>query len=523
MLFTAERMPVMKSIRMLCLLFSLLLVSCSALNEPRVSPVITTPEATPTLLPATATEKRTELLVEKSANFPDLDIVTDIDWQDHYRHAVHYPLLSRPEIDHSIRKLMDERIENYKVELEHARNDSKEEVIPELLIEYDIKYFSDKHLSVLFTENKFWGGGNQEINLFSINVSFEQNKLLQLENIFKANVDYLLELSQFSREKFENSNQLNQYYDPQWIKDGTVPERSNFDTFIITEHALEIYFNMHQIAHRDAGIQSITIKYSQWNDYWDENNIPYKPTPPVHTPTPEPTISAEQSPLASDDKEQVSALPPSATPPAAKPKRRIALTFDDGPHKSVTPMILDILKKKGGKATFFVLGNRVEYYPEIMQRIVDEGHEIGNHSWNHSELTKLNEEEIKEQFDKTQQAVFDTVAIWPNSIRPPYGAYDETVQAIAHLPLVMWSVDTLDWKHRNKNKTIKAALAGAKEGSVILFHDLYSTTADALGPIMDKLIAQDYEFVTVSELFGLQDEALAVAGQIYHNGPPEKK
>lgn len=518
MLFTAERKSVMKYMRMLCLLFSLLLISCSSTtaNEPSATPVIAAPAKTPALPPASE-HPSTGIVIGKHANYPELDIVSDIDWQEHYHHAVHYPLLSRPDIDQSIRALLDERIDVYKTELIEAHSKIGEEVIPELLIEYEIKFLSEKYIAVLFTENKFFGGSNQEVNLFSVNISLEQNKLLQLEDIFKADSNYLHDLSHYCRQKIIQTGQLDDYYDPQRLEEEMAPEPDNFKTFILTDHELIFYFDWYQLAARTAGIHTISVPYVEWNDKWEANYVPYEPTPPAAVQKP----SIKPGGTEPSEGEAETAVPPSASPVvAAEAKRKIALTFDDGPHKKVTPVILDILKKKGGKATFFVLGNRVQYYPEIMQRMVDEGHEIGNHSWNHSELTKLTEKEIEEQLLKTQQAVYDTVGIWPGTVRPPYGAYDDIVIAAAQLPIMMWSVDTLDWKHRNKNKVIKAALAGAKDGGVILFHDLYSSTADALGPIMDKLTAQGYEFVTVSELFNQHPEDLSFeAGRVYRNVP----
>ncbi len=491
-------------------LFALLLVSCSTGNKPDVSEV-TSPSPTPEVTPVPSDDYRKELTIEQSSKYPGVDIASDIDWQKDYHHAVHYPLTADADTDQELRQMIDDRILLYKEKLKDRTEPANEEQVPELLIDFEIKYMSDQFFTVLFSENTYLGGANPEVALFAANISLTENKILSLSDLFVPESDFLVQLSQLSRDGLLHSGQLGDFYEADWVEKGTAPSEDNFKIFTIEKEGITLHFDMYQVAARAAGPQQIQLTYLQLNDIVREGRVPYAPIPPAE-PSPEPSIVPTESPVA-----------PKPSDKTGNGKKRIALTFDDGPHKKVTPQVLDTLKEKGGKATFFVLGNRVGYYPEIMQRIVDEGHELGNHSWNHSQLTRLKKDAIQEQFTKTQQAVFDAVGIWPGLIRPPYGAYDDTVKALAGLPLVMWSVDTLDWKHRDKNKVIKAALSGARDGGIILFHDMYTSTADAIGPIMDKLAADGYEFVTVSELLGFDPAAEPAAGKVYHSAKSSKE
>lgn len=197
----------------------------------------------------------------------------------------------------------------------------------------------------------------------------------------------------------------------------------------------------------------------------------------------------------------------------------VAITFDDGPHDKLTPYILDVLKKHKAKATFYVLGNRVEYYPEIVKRAFDEGHEIGNHSWSHPKLTNLTPQELRKQIYQTSSAVAKITGTAPATIRPPYGAFNDNVKQILNRPIVNWSVDTLDWKHKNKEMVKKIVRQNTRNGSIILMHDIHTSTAQALDSILTELSSKGYQFVTVSQLLEIEDNANSVAGKVFMNKP----
>lgn len=182
--------------------------------------------------------------------------------------------------------------------------------------------------------------------------------------------------------------------------------------------------------------------------------------------------------------------------------KKIALTFDDGPHPKVTRQILKTLEKYEAKATFFVVGQEVKEHPEILKAVYNAGHEIGNHTFNHERLTTLTPEEIKKQIQSTDAIIKSTIGQRATVFRPPYGSYDETITDQLNVPNVLWTIDTLDWKHRDPEKTVLAVKEHAKNGSIILMHDIHQATADALDDVLATLQKQGFEFVTVSELLG---------------------
>lgn len=185
----------------------------------------------------------------------------------------------------------------------------------------------------------------------------------------------------------------------------------------------------------------------------------------------------------------------------------IALTFDDGPHGANTPRLLEMLKQRKVKATFFVVGQCVAEYPELAKRIVEEGHEIANHSWSHPQLTKLGEGSVTEQLSKTHDVILQTTGVTTKILRPPYGAFTQNQQAWAHrkwgYKCILWDVDTLDWKIRNAAHVQSEILGHTVAGSIILTHDIHKTTIDAMPASIDGLLAKGFKFVTVSELLAM--------------------
>ncbi len=180
-------------------------------------------------------------------------------------------------------------------------------------------------------------------------------------------------------------------------------------------------------------------------------------------------------------------------------KPMVALTFDDGPCKN-TNRILDILYSYGAVATFFEVGQNVERYPDIVRRTVELGNEIGSHSYNHPNLQSLGYSAIRNQVNWTNNAFINAIGYAPTLFRPPYGSRNRSVDSAVGMPMILWSVDTLDWKSRNANSVYNITMNNTRDGSIILMHSLYTTTADALEMILPALIERGYQFVTVSEL-----------------------
>lgn len=187
----------------------------------------------------------------------------------------------------------------------------------------------------------------------------------------------------------------------------------------------------------------------------------------------------------------------------------IAMTFDDGPSAETTPRLLDILKQRNLKVTFFEIGQNAERNPAIVKRILAEGHEIGNHSWTHPQLSKLSDERVTEEITKTQDAIKNASGsgYTPTLLRPPYGAITarqkEWIEKQFGLSIIMWSVDPFDWKRPGESVIEQRILAGARPGAIILSHDIHKQTVDAMPATLDALIAKGFKFVTVSQLIAM--------------------
>lgn len=191
----------------------------------------------------------------------------------------------------------------------------------------------------------------------------------------------------------------------------------------------------------------------------------------------------------------------SGIPPVVKNKV-IALTFDDGPSASVTPRVLDILKKQDVKATFFVTGQSAKANPELIRREISEGHEIGNHTLSHPKLTSLSVEEAQYQVSATNEIIQNIANYQIKLLRPPYGLIDDKLIAVYQMPIIEWSVDTEDWKSKNADMIYQEVMRSSTSGAIILMHDIHPTTADALETTIISLKKQGYSFVSISELYG---------------------
>ncbi len=184
-------------------------------------------------------------------------------------------------------------------------------------------------------------------------------------------------------------------------------------------------------------------------------------------------------------------------------KPMVALTYDDGPSKNSTSRILETLRANGGRATFFMVGNRAEKNGAVIRQMVEQGCEVANHTYDHTLMSKVDPAELERQLMMTNQVVADAGGVTPVLMRPCGGDTNEAGMGVAgaiSMPAVLWSIDTLDWKTRDAEKTVSAVLDHVKDGDIILMHDLYETAADASDVIVPELIRRGYQLVTVSEL-----------------------
>jgi peptidoglycan/xylan/chitin deacetylase (PgdA/CDA1 family) len=197
----------------------------------------------------------------------------------------------------------------------------------------------------------------------------------------------------------------------------------------------------------------------------------------------------------------------------------IALTFDDGPSK-FTPQILDLLERHNARATFFTVGNLLHSRRDIVTRAVSLGCEVSGHSWDHQDLTTLSADEVKKQILDTAAAIHTITGVKTAMFRPPYGSVDEqlrNVSAEIGFAIVNWSIDTLDWHIRDADAVYNVIMREVGDRAIILCHDLYASTVEAMERVIPELLSQGYQLVTVSELLSYAHDSLE-AGRLYKNG-----
>ncbi len=274
----------------------------------------------------------------------------------------------------------------------------------------------------------------------------------------------------------------------EFIKEGTKAIEKNFQSITFTQNkTLKIYFDKYQVGPGSDGVAEI--------------EIPLKKISSLLKPKFRELFYQEELPL------QVS--PSTLTENLSYKKhdcsveRCLALTFDDGPSR-YTDGLLDILKKKNVRATFFVLGRSAKVQTQTLARAVSEGHQIGNHSWDHRDLAKLGESDIKKEIDQTNEVIKNATGNKSHILRPPYGSQNQKLRELAGMPLILWNVDPEDWKKPGTEAIIER-MTKVKRGDIILAHDIHAGTVQAIPRVIDILHQQGYVLVTIDELLSQRE------------------
>ena len=204
--------------------------------------------------------------------------------------------------------------------------------------------------------------------------------------------------------------------------------------------------------------------------------------------------------------------------PSAPPKL-IALTFDDGPRRSTTTALLDGLAQRGVQATFFLIGAQLENNEDLIQRMDREGHQIGIHTFDHSKLTNLSRSDFDLQVERTRQQLKEIVGHNDFLLRPPYGMVDAGVKAWAGCPIILWSIDPEDWGDQNTAREVDLIVKEARDGAIVLLHDIFPASVQAALQVVDLLHEEGYLFVTIDQLFAARNITLE-PGEVYWNAYP---
>lgn len=371
--------------------------------------------------------------------------------QDNSYVSINYPVTNETNLDREIKKHVDNTYNSFK-------NTYTNYQTPEFNISYDYNLLNDEFISIHL--NTFKNNGiNNSNSVTTFNYNIKNHDFLNIDDIVNS-----------QKLKYEVKKEIKKNYK---MCTKTCLKNLKINSYFLDEDYITVFFKSKDLNIKDTKIISIKIKNEDLGLTLKKKDKTKK-------------IEIKKSKVTYNDKV-------------------VALTFDDGPSK-YTDKILKILEKKGARATFFVVGNKVELYNETLLKMVSNGNEIGNHSFDHKLLTRLTDEEFKQDIKKTQEIIFETTGFIPKLIRPTYGGYNDKLMSNVDLKLTLWDVDASDWKYKSERRIVNNVIKNVSNGDIILMHDIFSRTVNSAEKIIDILQKEGYSFVTVSELNKIKEK-----------------
>ncbi|WP_096549843.1 polysaccharide deacetylase family protein [Ureibacillus thermosphaericus] len=424
----------------------------------------------PTVSATTKYPEIPSLIDETDSKFPEIRIVSESSMNSLIPYSIDYPKTPFDLVNEQITKYIKDSKRDYITSLNEKNHVNKVKTIGDLDISTEIHLFNNQFYSIVLKKRLSLNRVSYKETYKTIVFNKETGELIDSSTLLNKDIGHLGLLAEFIQAE------LKEYYGKEIIDEKlvqtTVPNWNNFNRFAITSESVIFYFNQGELAEEHAGPATI--------------NIPIYYLNPI-------LASAFQSEVKSN----VTIVTPKTD------RKKVALTFDDGPHPQVTMQILNTLEKYGAKATFFMLGKQVENHKNIVHEVLNRGHEIGNHTYNHPVLTKQSTSQVSWQVDYTSQVIYDVIGEYPTLFRPPYGATNSYVESLIDVPVILWTIDTYDWKYRDSNKLLPIIKANLHDGAIILMHDIHQSTADGLESVLAYLQQEGYECVTVSEILNI--------------------
>lgn len=402
--------------------------------------------------------------------------------------GIHYPLFEKEKIDKLTESFIDIQLAEFKAKIRDNKYLEENLFKAELNIDYETWLINERIVSIKYSIYvNMPNYPKPETGISTVIYDLKEQKKITSKDIMLEN--YLKKISQLTIKEFKLNPEYSGYVESDLFNTRTKPTLDNYSKFILKKDKIAFFFVKPELFPDMFGETVIEIPYDDLDGFMGNIiNISSDKDAPI---TPIIDNSIKESERKLDPK-----------------KPMIALTFDDGPHSKNTISILNTLKENNAVATFFVLGNKVLGNKDALKKMIEGGNQIGNHSYDHKLLTALPKEELREQIQKTQNIVKEATGITPKVMRPTYGSYDEQFRQKIDLPIILWSIDTEDWKSKDAKKISDHVLKNVKEGSIILMHDIYSSTSDAVKIIVPELIKQGYQLVTISELYQYKGKGL---------------
>lgn len=384
----------------------------------------------------------------------EIQVKTIIEEKNHYKIGINYPITSYSTLNEKIKQYIDSSYNSF---LQDKEKYTALDTLEELNIDYTL-FENNTLISITMFKVE-----NQNKEMKTYNYDYKNNKFISLEYFGDSKQIY----SKANTILFKRYGNV--------IDIEKMKKNLNTSIFSFDQDNLYLYYQVGTLSsiYNDLIIIDIPLK---------ELNIEFEVIKKTSIEVDYNNIDLDKVNKIIDTNSKV-----------------IALTFDDGPS-SYTKDIITTLKENDAVATFFILGNKVELYQDVLKSSLEFGNELGNHTFNHKWLTKLSDEEIKKQIEDTQNIIKGTLGITPTLFRPSYGSINKRVRSDIDLDIVLWNIDTMDWKYKSVDKIVDRAVRNASDGSIILMHETYARTKDALPKIISILKDKGFSFVTISEL-----------------------
>ncbi len=416
------------------------------------------------------------------SKYPGLELETKTKETELYTSSISYLITENKQINKTIKDWISSEKEQFMDQVDKNKSVLNKDHRANQTITVDTHQM-EKHLySVEFTSYQFAGGANGRETKKIFNINTSSQKLITIHDMVEdePNLD---RLRTKVKEQLKNDKNLSPYIFDEYLEKAL--EDPDDWKWSIDSNYFRMYFDEYEIAAGAAGGIEVKIPMEEVQSLLSVD---------IHG---EPT--EHQSSESAKGNGEIEPLDPNG--------KYVALTFDDGPSPKVTPDILMTLKEHKAKATFFMLGSQVEFYPDLAKKVAEEGHEIANHTLHHRDLTQLGKELIEQQIGESEKIIANATGQENLLIRPPYGSYNEKVETVAdeeNEPLILWSVDSLDWQSLNAQDVITTVEQEIAPNSIVLLHDIHPSTGKALPELLSALEDRGYEFVTVSELLTLK-------------------
>ncbi|MDR0269361.1 polysaccharide deacetylase family protein [Paenibacillus sp.] len=436
-----------------------------------------------------ASEAKNDENIVEASKYPGVGLVTEITEKKKYNIAMHYPKFKSDKLNAEIEGYVSSIKEGFLTNVDENKKYIKD-YVPELSLSMEIYPVVENVYSIVFSEENYVVGANAQQKVKVYLVDTKMGDFIQPTEIFKDTKQNREQLYALLNKAFQESKEYSPLLLEGELKSFAQDSGNQFKGMYLKGKSSIFQFDKYEVTAGAAGTPKISIPLDEMKnlltDEW-KGKLQIK-------------NDKKETPKNSNDKNIAKGEKIDKNKHSSTGVKRVALTFDDGPHPKDTLKILELLKKYDAKATFFMLGGRVDFYPDVVKKIADQGHELGNHTWDHKDLKTLSTAEAIQEVERTNQAIKSAVGREPTVFRPPYGARNKEVENAIGIPSVLWTIDTLDWKSHNPDQILKIVKENVKDGSTILMHDIHRTTVEAVEPILKYLKKEGYECVTVSEL-----------------------